>query len=328
MVTSLNDAGTGTGARGDLRYCINRTNARAGADSIVFLSTLVGTINLVQALPSLTGQLTILGNGPANTTIDGSGGSVLSVSAGANIYVSNVTITGGNGNGGGIFSFGTLTVNNAVITGNVAGCPNCGGGTGGGIWNYSSGTLIVSNSTISGNSALGTSYYGPGSGGGIANNGTATVTNSTISSNVASYGLGGGIVNTGTLTLEGSTITKNTGHAGAAGVVNQGIMASRNTIIAANGNWDISGNIGSQGHNLIGNTINGSGFAPTDLLNVNAMLGPLQNNGGPTSTHALLSGSPAINAGDNANAPPWDQRGSGFLRIVGGTIDIGSIEIQ
>jgi hypothetical protein len=82
------------------------------------------------------------------------------------------------------------------------------------------------------------------------------------------------------------------------------------------------------GHNLIGNTTSGSGYAPSDLLEVDPKLGPLQNNGGTTLTHALLPGSPAINAGDNNWAPKWDQRGTGFPRIVNGTIDIGSFEVQ
>jgi hypothetical protein len=63
-----------------------------------------------------------------------------------------------------------------------------------------------------------------------------------------------------------------------------------------------------------------------DRTNINPMLGPLQNNGGPTQTMALLIGSPAINAGDNTGAPDTDQRG--FPRIVGGTIDIGAVEDQ
>src|SRR5262249_21920948 len=64
-----------------------------------------------------------------------------------------------------------------------------------------------------------------------------------------------------------------------------------------------------------------------DRFNVPAAalrLGPLQDNGGPTFTHALLCGSPALNAGDNANAPETDQRG--FARIVGASADIGAFE--
>jgi hypothetical protein len=60
------------------------------------------------------------------------------------------------------------------------------------------------------------------------------------------------------------------------------------------------------------------------------MLGPLQDNGGPTFTHALLTGSPAINAGDPSfTSPPfYDQRGPGYDRVVGGRIDIGAFEVQ
>src|SRR5262249_32666420 len=65
-----------------------------------------------------------------------------------------------------------------------------------------------------------------------------------------------------------------------------------------------------------------------DLLNLDPKLGPLQDNGGPTLTHALLPGSPALDAGDNAGAPTHDQRGPGFPRIFGGTIDIGAFEVQ
>jgi hypothetical protein len=84
----------------------------------------------------------------------------------------------------------------------------------------------------------------------------------------------------------------------------------------------------SRGHNLIGNTQGGCGFVSSDLLNVNPLLGPLQNNGGPTQTMALLPGSPAINAGDPTDAPAYDQRGPGFPRLVNGHIDIGAFEVQ
>src|SRR5262249_5019042 len=84
----------------------------------------------------------------------------------------------------------------------------------------------------------------------------------------------------------------------------------------------------SQGHNLSSDS--GSGFltSPGDLINVNPLLGPLQDNGGPTRTHALLPGSPALEAGDNAEAPAYDQRGPGFPRIAGAAIDIGAFEVQ
>jgi hypothetical protein len=114
-------------------------------------------------------------------------------------------------------------------------------------------------------------------------------------------------------------------------------MAIRNTIIAGNTahNFapDVSGSVSSQGHNLIGDGTGGSGFDPTDLVGMSdnliaPRLGPLQNNGGLTPTMALLPGSPAIDAGDNTDAPPWDQRGPAFARVVHGTIDIGAFEVQ
>jgi hypothetical protein len=74
--------------------------------------------------------------------------------------------------------------------------------------------------------------------------------------------------------------------------------------------------------------INGFAPGPFNLIGGNAMLGPLQNNGGPTETVALLPGSPAIDAGDNTDAPEFDQRGPGFPRVVNGTIDIGAFEVQ
>src|SRR4029077_19791568 len=69
---------------------------------------------------------------------------------------------------------------------------------------------------------------------------------------------------------------------------------------------------------------------PGDQINTDPMLGPLQNNGGPTFTHALLPGSPAIDAGDPNFTPPpdYDQRGPGFVRVFNGRIDVGSFEVQ
>ena len=75
-----------------------------------------------------------------------------------------------------------------------------------------------------------------------------------------------------------------------------------------------------------GGYLSGSG----DRINTDPMLGPLQDNGGPTFTHELLPGSPAINAGDPNFVPPpyYDQRGPSFDRVRNGRIDIGSFEVQ
>ncbi len=162
---------------------------------------------------------------------------------------------------------------------------------------------MINECTISGNSVR------TDSGGGIYNVGTATITASTISGNSAENP-GGGIDNSGTLTLLTSIVAGNS----YAGQVQ-----------------DVWGEFNSLGHNLIGNTAGSSGWIGTDLLDIDPKLGPLLNNGGPTMTMALLSGSPAIDAGSNDLIPPgvqYDQRGPGFERIVNGTVDIGAFEYE
>jgi len=94
--------------------------------------------------------------------------------------------------------------------------------------------------------------------------------------------------------------------------------------------YNSAGTITSHGYNL--SSDNGGGYliGLGDQINTDPVLGPLQDNGGPTFTHALLAGSPAIDAGDPNFAPPpfYDQRGPGFVRVVNGRIDVGSFEIQ
>ena len=125
------------------------------------------------------------------------------------------------------------------------------------------------------------------------------------------------------------------------------MISLRNTIVALNtaGSGlgpDLLGPMTSQGHNLVGKSDNSTGFtngSNGDLVGtiaapVNPLLGPLANYGGPTQTMALLPGSLALNAGDNAaiinppfGGPPFtDQRGVGFNRIVNATVDIGAFE--
>src|SRR5262249_12615158 len=147
-------------------------------------------------------------------------------------------------------------------------------------------TLTISGSTFSGNSGDGIDSLSSGS--------TVTVIASTFSGNS-----GDGLYNYyGMVTVIANTFSGNSG----AGIHTfAGTLHARNTIIAGNtGASDVDGNLGSQGHNLVGNAPRGSGFDPTDLLNVNPLLGPLQDNGGSTKTMALLPGSPALNAGDSS----------------------------
>jgi hypothetical protein len=238
--------------------------------------------------------------------------------------------------GGGILNTGTLTVTDSTLSGNSA------GRDGGGIDSLSN--LTVTGSTLSGNSAV-NSDPTRCEGGGVDNTGTLALANSTLSGN-STFGVGGGIANGGTVergrtvTLTSCTVSGNSAGVGG-GVSNvgpQAVTTLQNTIAAGNtasvSSPDVVGALSSQGHNLIGDGTGGSGFTSTDLVGTSAhpidpKLGPLQDNGGPTPTMALLPGSPALDAGDNAFAPgPYDQRGPGFPRIVNGTIDIGAFEAQ
>jgi hypothetical protein len=240
--------------------------------------------------------------------------------------------------GGGVYNRAMLTVVNSTLAGNTA--SGSVDAEGGGIDNF--GTLDVAASTLSGNAARSTSYDGIA--GAIFNFGTLTITESTLSGNTASgyrNGNGGGIYNVGTADIARSTLRGNTAsgtlNGSGGGIWSQTVPASTsvwNVIIAQNNatsSPDVSGPLASQGHNLIGDGTGGSGFDATDLVGtagnpVDPMLGPLQDNGGPTQTVALLPGSPAVDAGDPNNAPDFDQRG--FPRIVGNTIDIGAFEVQ
>jgi hypothetical protein len=245
--------------------------------------------------------------------------------------------------GGGIANFGPLALSYSSLTGNSA-------GTGGAMYDFDGASLTMNYCTLAGNSAdFGAGLFIDGGmvaltnstiagnfasvGGGILNSFSAllTVSNCTLAGNFAIH-QGGGIDNEfgATLTIGNSTFSGNTATDGG-GIANFGTMTCRDTILAANTaahGADLSGNLGSQGHNLIGDIIGGNGFDPSDLLNLDALLGPLQDNGGPTWTIKPLPGSPAVDTGDQKNAPEWDQRGPGFPRIVGDRMDIGAFQVQ
>jgi hypothetical protein len=276
------------------------TNSEISGNGVGSLLACLGTGG---GISSSGGTLTV-----TNSTISGNGGGLGGggISADGMVTVSNSTINGNTGacSGGGIsFGNGQLTVMSSTITGNVSGgLPGiCEAGTGGGI-SANGGTLTVTNSTISGNSAGGNG----GGGGGIAcGGGTLTVTNDTISDNE-----GGGIHNFQGAAQIGDSVL-NAGEFGAT-IFNKG------------------GTVTSFGYNLASDDGGGVLTGPGDQINTDPMLGALQDNGGPTFTHALLPGSPAIDAGNPSFTPPpsFDQRGSPFHRVFNGHIDIGSFEVQ
>jgi hypothetical protein len=303
-----------------------------------------------------------------NCAVTGNSGQTLGagITNGGTLTINNSSITDNvldyQGTGAGIFSSGTLIINNSIIfsNGSAKGQTDGGGiyssgileitnstidrnsvgGPGGGICN--TGNAIITSSTISRNSSGGGSpgpQYGPGFGGGIVNGGTLTISNSTISGNSAltinqAPGCGGGIGNSGSLQIANSTISGNSAANGGA-ICNHAVpLQIANSILNA-GDLGVNifndgGTITSLGYNL--SSDNGGGYlnGPGDQINTDPMLGPLQDNGGQTLTHALLPGSPAIDMGNPTFMPPpyYDQRGPGYDRVRNGRLDVGSFEVQ
>jgi len=314
-----------------------------------------GTLNIADC--TLSGNRTTYGGGSSD---GGFGGGIYN--AGGTLNVTNSTLSNNTARGsvvntvagGGIFNLGTVNVANSTFSGNQATTIGSGGSgvnaVGGGL--YSNGAATIINSTFSGNQADINSPHANDKaiGGGIANEtGSATmdITNSTISGNQADRD-GGGIINGGTLTVNNVTIADNTADSDSDGTGDGGgiyhlggTTGLKNTIVAGNGDNsavtkrpDVSGAFTSNGYNLIGD-----GTGSTGLVNgvnndqvgtsgspINPMLGPLANNSGPTETHALLVGSPAINQGTCTGALGTDQRG--WLRpdLTTHLCDIGAYE--
>ena len=314
-VTKATDSADGAcDADCSLREAIIAANASAGADDVVvpagtYVLELVGASEDAAATGDLdvTDDLTVIGADPGASIVkQGSSDRVIHVLSGR-VVISGLSLENGApftlSGGGGIRNQGTLTLINSRISGNTA-------NDGGGILNSAGGALTLADTTISGN--LSTGAYGFG-GGGITNRGAISLTSCTISGNTANND-GGGILNLGdgTATLTNTTISQNTARAFGGGISRQGFGAVTvtNTIIAGNTSTNCSGfDIVSLGHSL---DDDGSCWfvAPGDISSADSPgLGPLHDNGSPTRTHALLFGSPAIDAGDPSACPSRDQRG-------------------
>jgi Ca2+-binding RTX toxin-like protein len=255
-----------------------------------------------------------------------------------------VHIDGNNSNdqGGGLFNRGSLTIVDSTFDSNIA------SGTGGAIYNDGINSAIsritLSSSTLSNNVA-------GVKGGAIYNNELITIVNSTISGNHGNA-TAGAIFNTqtsdgsnlpGSISITNSTITNNSTDNNGGGIVNSdsnalnridvinSIIAGNNALMADN---DVIGSFNSLGANLIGESDGSNGFTNNvnlDLVGTIAspfdpVIGDLADKGGSTQTHLLLSGSPAIDSGNNSGGDPVDQRGG--RRPTDTTADIGSFEIQ
>ncbi len=347
VMSGADAGGTCPGATCTLRQAIGDA-AVAGGDTIVFAAN-------VTAVDLTSGALVV----DKSVTIKGNGADVLTVRRGVaagnaefRIFqfnsgtstLSGVTVANGNPASGGAGiskGAGTLTISDCIISGNNA---DNGQSLGGGVLN-GAGTMTIVNSTLTGNAAFAgaAAYNGAG--------GVLNVVSSTLSGNTAT-GSGGGITNVAITNVINSTITNNhvlfTGSSGVGGgIYTTDVVNAVNSIIALNtaGTGQdfyaqpvTAGILMSQGFNIIGNAGGSMTVGTGDQYGITAgqlQLGPLQHNGGTTMTHALLSGSVAIEAGNSGSAAT-DQRG--FARPVdspaipnaagGNGGDIGAYEVQ
>jgi hypothetical protein len=226
--------------------------------------------------------------------------------------------------GGGIYNSGTLTISNSIIRGNSTrvycfDVPLPCSAVGGGIYNR--GTLLtIKNSTLTDNSAstsscIPSNYCRGGAGGALYSfRGTVTLNNSTVSGSSAhpcSGVCGAIVIGSGILAMNNSTVSGNL----SGGIVKSGIATLQNSIVANNSGTNCVGTITSHGYNLSSDgscAFSNSG----DRNNTNPRLGTLGYYGGPTPTIPLLTGSPAIDAGNpsgctdgHGNLLKTDQRG-------------------
>ena len=257
-------------------------------------------------------------NGSDNLRVDGNKSHpVFSVSEHVVAELRGFRVTGGSTEvlGGGIANYGTLTVSKTTVSGNFA-------NSGGGIFNDTNARLTLKDSTISGNTA---SFAG----GGIFSNGTLTVTNSTISGNSADFS-GALVINSGSASLTHTTIARNETVVALSGDLTVGpAVTVTNSLIEGD---CVPDPVTSAGHNIESpDDTCGLLTYRDDQVAVSAAqlnLGPLDNNGGSTLTHALGASSAAIDAivdlGDCLEAT--DQRG--VERPQGFGCDVGAFELQ
>jgi hypothetical protein len=274
---------------------------------------------------SVRGTATIRDSTVTNNSTSGVAGGVSAIDV--TIERSNISgnsTTGENGFGGGIYAFDSVSVLNSTVAGNFT----TGAGAGGG--GIASDRVTITQSTISGNRTEGASAHG----GGISASGFTVVSHSTIADNHALHetATGGGLWKGGSqTTISGSILANNSAGGGSPDL--RALSSPVNPLPVS--------------YSLIGDTDGLITSGPGNLTNVDPMLGPLAYNGGPTFadgsemlTHALLPGSPAIDAGDPSAAagvngvPMFDQRGGPFGRVVdgdgmvGARIDMGALERQ
>ena len=338
-VANANDSGPGS-----LRQAVSLV---ATGGSIDLDPSLAGsTINLSGPIV-LSRDVTIDGAAAPGISLNGQGfDRVLIVDAGTTATVEHLTMTNGFGfqlagcvlnngdltldhvevtaclmttdagdfwqGGGGIYNGDGATLN--LIDSTVSN--NTSGWTGGGVYSFFNTTTNVIRSTVSGNLALDVA-------GGFRTLGDVNIVNSTISGNTSTTWHGGAMfITDGVATLTNSTVTGNVAPGGTAGGIFVGTFTAadatlnlQNTIVAANGDFGCflaPFGAGAVAINSLGNNVftdASCGSEASDQIVADAGLDGLADNGGPTLTHALLAGSPAIDAANPAVCPVVDQRG-------------------
>ncbi len=350
-VTTLNDATvTGPGnAPGTLRQAIYDANVSSDADIIDFEPSLAGDLRLSIADDSAIGLSALLVTSPITIRGNAAGITIkrditapemrfFRITLDSNLTLDSINLSGGITRGtsgaagqnggtafaGAIYNHGSLQIiastlyNNAAIGGSAGAGGNSGTGQGGAVFN-DGGSVAVRNSTLSGNSV--SNGFGPivarSFGGSIySKNGLSIIDNSTITNSSAASGRHLYIIGIGA----GQTATAQ---------IHSSIIAQADVQVDAydvNATDDLGGQVVVSGaNNLIRfQNANQSIAVSSD----NPLLGTLAPNGGPTRTHALLTGSPAIGQGSNLQNLVNDQRGPTYARVAGGTIDIGAFELQ
>ena len=354
VVTNLDNDGTGS-----LRDALARI---ADGGTVRFDPALAGgTINLSTGPLAPSRSVTIDAADAPGVTVDGGGTDrVFVIDTGLTVDVSHLTVTNGFGFqlAGGILNNGTLTLDHVTVTGNTMTTDkgdfwqggggiyngefatlnlvdstvsdNTSGHDGGGVFSFLSTTTNVTRSTIRGNAAANV-------GGGLRILGNGDIVNSTVSGN-ASLGWHGGamFLTDGVVDVLNSTITANTSPPGTAGIFSGSFggplptLALTNSVVAANGDFlcqPLGGDplvlFVSGGNNVF--TDGSCNPIASDQEVTDALLDGLADNGGPTQTHALLAGSPALDNANLALCPTEDQRG--VTRPQGAGCDVGSFEL-
>jgi hypothetical protein len=345
-LTITNGKYTSSGAHGGCIYSLGSVQLY---QSTVSSCEVGGTVTAAGGGIATVGNLTIL-----SSTVSGNRAYAGLFSAGGGVYAhsgkvtlmdsvvsNNIAQTAEHGfaRGGGIYApLGDLSAKYSTVSGNSASVLGATGqryvGNGGGLSlgrDDSTGSFLIASCTIDHNHADdGAGIYLTGT-----SSASATIQNSTISGNVANL-MAGGVLNTVKLTLANSTVAFNVaGTYGGGGLVTQiAALHLESSIVADNSPSgvtyaaDLDGASTISGHDNLVKLVGASIILPSGTIRLDPQLNTLQDNGGVTRTHALLPGSPAIDAGNNSANLDNDQRGNNFPRKVDAAPDIGAFEFN